>query len=31
MTDHLQAVFDMLGPREERLSEPAAWLEPPRA
>ncbi|MEY2249117.1 hypothetical protein AB8A21_40400 [Streptomyces sp. BF23-18] len=26
MTDYLQAVFAMLGPKEERLSDPAAWL-----
>ncbi|MER7821426.1 hypothetical protein ABTX85_02445 [Streptomyces sp. NPDC096097] len=26
MTNHLQAVFDMLGPAESRYADPAAWL-----
>ncbi|WP_245173463.1 SMI1/KNR4 family protein [Streptomyces aureus] len=26
MTDYLQAVFAMLGPKEDRFFEPAAWL-----
>ncbi|MFJ3877160.1 SMI1/KNR4 family protein [Streptomyces sp. NPDC090077] len=26
MTDYLQAVFDMLGPAENRYADPAAWL-----